>query len=110
MDEEYEDDWDPTPQEKANMKRYRQLLERYPTFTILMKVLNRHRTIRIYENHGILDTPVGESARQNLEEGLDELCAAFPTDPDALHGAYSLQSVLEAVVHEFNPPEGDFDA
>jgi len=106
MDEE---DGELTPQEQRVADRMGRLATRYPTFLLLMKVVQRHRRLQRLRK---IDAPeqVVETDEHLREKALDELCDALPHDPD--NNVFSLPSIIATLATELAQPypSGDADA
>lgn len=102
MEDDYEDDdWEPTPEEKAAIQEQVRLAERFPTFVLLVRVLMRHSR---YQRLKELRAPeqILENSVESRDRALDELCAAFPRDDDAR--IFHLEDVLHTLRGELMCP------
>ena len=91
-DEKDDDDWKPSPEEKAQMDQFYRLAERHPTFLIVMKIV--HGRTRLKKMLA-LDGPevVIQNEREMLDRRLDELCAAMPYLPE--QDTFSLPGIIQ---------------
>jgi len=87
-----DDDWEPSPEEQAQMDKFYRLAERHPTFLIVMKVVHGHSRLK---NLVAMEAPeaVIQKEREMLDGRLDELCAAMPYLSDA--DTFPLPGIIE---------------
>lgn len=95
-----------SPEEEAAIQRENELAGRYPTFTLLAKVLQRWR--RLHRLRG-LQVPKGIEEQEvvMLEKGLEELSQAFPYDSQ--HNLFTLPDILATLVSELQRPHQQGD-
>lgn len=101
MDNEDEDDWEPTPEEQAAIDQQILVAKRFPTFVLLAKALMRHTR---YSRLRSLEAPeqILSKSAEMRDEAMDELCAAFPFQ-DGVR-IYHLEDVLYTLREELIRP------
>ena len=82
-------------------ERFYALCERYPTFLILMKVVQRYKRVRSFRGDPNFEFML-EKAEGLLEAALSELAVAFP--PIAGKDVISLPSILHTLADELGSP------
>jgi hypothetical protein len=101
-EEDYEeDDWEPTPEQKAEFDRQVQLAKRFPTFVLLARAMMRHSR---YERLKELEAPeiILEKSHADRIKAWNELCEAFPCSEDVR--TFLLEDVLGTLRNEFLRP------
>ena len=82
-------------------ERFYALCKRYPTFLIIMKVVQRHQRLRRFTGDPNFEFML-DKAKELLEEALNELVMAFP--PIAGKDVISLPSILHTLADELETP------
>jgi hypothetical protein len=82
-------------------ERFYALCERYPTFLLIMNVVERHKRVRRFKGDPNMEFML-ERVEKLLEQGLNELVMAFP--PIAGKDVVSLPSVLHTLADELVAP------
>jgi hypothetical protein len=97
------DDDDLTPEERANVEHRNRLAERYPTFVLLTKAMQRHQRLRRLRELRVPEQII-ENAVEMRDKAFDILGAAFPYDTEI--NVYHLEDVLNTVRAELQRPHG----
>lgn len=100
-------DFEDTPMPADHeVKRFYSLAKRYPTFMLILKVIQRHRRLGRLQ---AIEAPrlIIEKEEELLQEGLDDLAIAFPPVPGK--DLVGLPSIVDTLTAELERPHPTAD-